>query len=247
MDRQRRADRRGHRLLDQVGLRGTGAPRRLEHRTLLDVGDRRRHAHEHPRALEPRDPGAGEDQADQPLRDLEVGDRPAAQRPHRDDVARRAPDHVPRLVPHRQHLLGAAVEGDDRGLVEDDPLPARVHERVRGAEVDGEVASHGPLALRRGRCSRTGRTSWAALAPVVAPGPVLVLPDRHRLLEGVDREPGGLEGLGPVRRRDDHGDRRLREREVTRAVQEREPLDARASGAGSRPRSRARRRTATSS
>ena len=36
VDRQRRADRRGHRLLDQVRLGGAGAPRRLEHRALLD-------------------------------------------------------------------------------------------------------------------------------------------------------------------------------------------------------------------
>ena len=71
----------------------------------------------------------------------------------------------------------------------------------------------------------TGRASCAAVGPVVAPGPVLALPDRDRLLEGVDREPRRLEGLGPVRRGDDHGDRCLRELEVTRAVQEREPLE----------------------
>ena len=50
VDRQAGADRRGHRLLDQVRLRGAGAARRLEHRALLDVGDRRRHADQHPRA-----------------------------------------------------------------------------------------------------------------------------------------------------------------------------------------------------
>ena len=42
VDRQRRADRRRHRLLDEVRLRRAGAPRRFEHGALLDVRDRRR-------------------------------------------------------------------------------------------------------------------------------------------------------------------------------------------------------------
>ena len=37
--------------------------------------------------------------------------------------------------------LGLAVEGDDRGLVEDDAPALGVDEGVGGAEVDGEVAS----------------------------------------------------------------------------------------------------------
>ena len=87
---------------------------------------------------------------DQALRDLEVGDRATAQRPHRDDVAGRAPDHLPRVVPHREHVLAAAVERDDGRLVEDDPLAPRVDKRVGGAEVDGEVPSQtGALPARR--------------------------------------------------------------------------------------------------
>ena len=82
-------------------------------------------------------------QADHFLRHFEVGDRTLAQGPHRDDVARRAADHLPRLVAHRQHFLVAAVEGDDRRLVEHDALTLGVHEGVRSAEVDREVAGHG--------------------------------------------------------------------------------------------------------
>ena len=55
VDRQRRADGGGHRLLDEVGLRRAGAPRRLEHGALLDVRDGGRHADEHTGAVEPRD------------------------------------------------------------------------------------------------------------------------------------------------------------------------------------------------
>src|SRR3954466_12058242 len=55
--------------------------------------------------------------------------------------------------------------------------------------------------------------------------PVLLLPDRHGLLQGVDGEPRGFERLGPVGRRCNHEHRRFRQLEVTEAVQQREPLD----------------------
>ena len=45
--------------------------------------------------------------------------------------------------------MGAGVQRDDGGLVEDDALAARVDERVGGAEVDGEVASSGVAPLDR--------------------------------------------------------------------------------------------------
>jgi hypothetical protein len=93
--------------------------------------------------LQARDPRLLEEQANQALRDLEVGDRATAQRSDGDDVAGRAADHVPRRVAHGQHFLGAAVERDDGGLVEDDAATARVDERVRGTEVDGEVERQG--------------------------------------------------------------------------------------------------------
>ena len=55
VDRQRRADRRGHRLLDEERLRRARAPRGFEHRALLDVRDGRRHADQHARTLQARD------------------------------------------------------------------------------------------------------------------------------------------------------------------------------------------------
>src|SRR5690606_19601227 len=140
VDRQPRPDRRGHRLLDQLRLHGAGLAGRLGHRPLLDRGDRGRHADDDAGTVEPVDADPLEQQADHLLGHLEVGDRPFAQRPHGDDVARGAPDHLPGVAPHRQHLVGAAVERDDRGLVQDDALTPGVHQRVRGAQVDREVA-----------------------------------------------------------------------------------------------------------
>jgi hypothetical protein len=91
---------------------------------LLDVRDRRWHADEDTRAVDARHPGTLEQNAEQALGDLEVGDRAAAQRTDGDDVARCAPDHLPRLVTDRKHLVAATVERDDRRLVDDDAFAA---------------------------------------------------------------------------------------------------------------------------
>ena len=56
VDRQPGADRRGHRLLDELRFGRTGTARRLGHGTLFDFGDGRRHADHDTRAVEPRHP-----------------------------------------------------------------------------------------------------------------------------------------------------------------------------------------------
>ena len=88
-------------------------------------------------------------QTDHALCDVEVGDGAATQGPHRHDVAGRAPDHLPRLVAHRQHVSRAAVQGDDGRLVEDDASSALVDEGVRRTEVDGQVACRGSVLAFR--------------------------------------------------------------------------------------------------
>ena len=141
------ADGRRHRLLDEVGGRRAGAVGRLLHGPALDAGDGRRHADEHAGPVEPRHAAAVQQQPDHALGDVEVGDRPLAQRAHRHDVARRPPDHLPGVLTHGQDLLGACVEGDHRGLVQHDALAPGVDEGVGRAEVDGEIPSH--VAYRR--------------------------------------------------------------------------------------------------
>ena len=149
----------------RYGLRRARAPRGFEHGPLLDVRDGRRHADQHPRAIQAVDAGALEQQPDHALRDVEVGDRAAAQGPHRDDVAGRAADHLPRLLPHREHVLRAAVERDHRRLVEDDPprsarTPAcspyrgRSRDRETGCGLTRRVGDDAPTARVRARAGR---------------------------------------------------------------------------------------------
>ncbi len=94
------------------------------------------------------------------LGDVEVGDRPLAERAHGHDVAGGAADHLPRLGADGQHLAAAGVVGDDRRLVQDDALTLGVDQGVRRAQVDRQVARH----LDHGR--RAGATSSAAKASV---------------------------------------------------------------------------------
>ena len=108
----------------------------------FDCGDRGRDADEHPGATEAGDPGALEQELDHPLGDVEVGDGAFAQGPHRHDVARGAPDHLPGLTAHVEHRVGAAVQGDNRWLVQDNAASFCIDERVGGTQVYREIPRH---------------------------------------------------------------------------------------------------------
>ena len=72
---------------------------------------------------------------------VEIGDHAVAERSHRGDRRRRAADHPLRLLADRVHLAVASVDRDHRRLGDDDALSAHVDERVRGAEIDREIAA----------------------------------------------------------------------------------------------------------
>ncbi len=146
VDRHAGADRGGHRFLDQVHAACAGAFGRLLDRAALDLGRTERHADQH--ARRGAEPAVAVHLADEVLEHLlgvgEVGDDAVLHRPDRGDVPRRAAEHVLGLHADRDDDLAAAarfvLDGDHRRLVEDDALAADVDERVRRAEVDGDVA-----------------------------------------------------------------------------------------------------------
>ena len=75
------------------------------------------------------------------LCDVEIGDDTVSQRPNRLDVRRGPPDHSLGSHPYFERSVVVGIDGDHRRLVEDDPLPADKHQRVRGAEVNRHVAT----------------------------------------------------------------------------------------------------------
>ena len=137
------ADRGGHRLFDhEHRLAGAGELGGFLHRASLDARDPRRDADHHawlrPLALV----HALDEVAQHLLADVEVGDHAVLQRADGLDVAGRAAEHALRLDADREHAAVVGVDRDDRRLVEHDPAPSHVDERVGGAEVDGHVAAN---------------------------------------------------------------------------------------------------------
>src|SRR5205823_6200361 len=72
---------------------------------------------------------------------VEVGDDAVLQGPDRLDRAGRPPEHALRLDADRMDLAAPSVDGDDRGLRQDDAATAHVDERVCRPEVHGHVAA----------------------------------------------------------------------------------------------------------
>ena len=102
----------------------------------FDRRNRRRNTNDDPGFVETGYTDAFQQDADHLLRHLKVGDRTFSQGPHGHDVARRSTDHVPRLATHGQHILGAAIDRDNRWLVENDPLVTGINQRVGRAQID---------------------------------------------------------------------------------------------------------------
>jgi hypothetical protein len=63
-----------------------------------------------------------------------------AERPVGGDAGRRTADHPLGVVTDGVHLARAVIDRHHRGLREDDAVAADVDDRVRGAEVDRDVA-----------------------------------------------------------------------------------------------------------
>ena len=76
------------------------------------------------------------------LRHVVVGDDAVLERVLGGERLGRVVDHVLRLVADGENAMGALLDGDDRGLVDDDALARHRDERVRGSKVDGHVGAH---------------------------------------------------------------------------------------------------------
>ncbi len=140
-DRKSRADRGGHRLLDQVRLSRARAERCLFHRTLLHACDAGRNADDDARMCKAVLVHLLDEVTQHLLRHVEVGDDAVLERADCGDRPGRAAEHPLRLDTDGVHLACALVDRDDRGFREHDPAPSDVHECVRGPEVHGHIAA----------------------------------------------------------------------------------------------------------
>ena len=135
------ADRRRHRFFDQINFARAGVRGRFAHGALFHFGDagrdRDHHARPrpHPSVVHFRD-----EMAQHRLGHFEIGNDAVLQRPHRDDVAGRAPEHPFRFVADGQALWRAGLHRHHRGFAQDDALVLDVNKRVGRTEIDPDVA-----------------------------------------------------------------------------------------------------------
>ena len=143
LDGQVGADSGSHGLLDQVGLASTGLDRGLKDSTLLDRRDTGGNADDNARTRGPRIALLGslvDKVAKHGFGNIEVGDDAVLQGTNGHDVAGRTAEHALCLDTDRQDALVVLVDGDNRGLANDDALAAHGDKRICGAEVDGKIA-----------------------------------------------------------------------------------------------------------
>ncbi len=140
-DRQSRADRRHHGLLHEIHFAGLGAIGRVLHGALLHLRNLGGHAdhdarmHQHLAVVRLLD-----EVVQHLLGDFEVGDHAVLHRLDGHDVAGRAPQHLLGFFAHGFHFAGVFVDGDNRGLIDDDALAGRVDQSIGGAQIDGQIA-----------------------------------------------------------------------------------------------------------
>jgi hypothetical protein len=135
------ADRRSHRLLDQVGLAGARGEARLLDRPLLHAGHAGGNADDHSGVGEAVLVNALDEVPQHLLCDVEIGDDAVLEGTNRLDGARGPAQHALRAHAHRVDLARARVHGHHGGLGEHDPATPDVDQRVRGTEVNRHVAA----------------------------------------------------------------------------------------------------------
>jgi hypothetical protein len=161
LDRQTRADRGGHGLLDEEHAPGAGELRGFLNGAPLHRGRARRHADHDLRAHKgPPIMHLADEMLDHFLGDLEIGDDAVSHRADRLDIAGGATEHhLGRVADGFDDLLAVAyLERDDGGLVQDDPPAFDIDEGVGGAEIDRHVGrNHAEETAECHRCRGPNR------------------------------------------------------------------------------------------
>ena len=134
------ADRRGHGLFDEIDLAGARAIGRVLHGALFHRRDFAGHAdddarmHQHAAVVrllnEIRQHFFG---------DFEVGDDAVLHRLDGHHVARRAAEHFLGFAADGDDFAADFVDGDDRGLVDDDAFAVGEDQGVRRSQIDRQV------------------------------------------------------------------------------------------------------------
>ena len=149
VDREPNPEGGGDVGLDQLdGPPPTGLLGRLLHRPLLHRAEPRRHDHQQLRPGPPAGVHLEQHVAQHPGADVDVGDHAVLHRPDHLDRRRRAAQHAAGLAAHGHRPPVLRRQGDEGGLLEDDPAPGDEHGGRARSQIDGRVATLQAPALR---------------------------------------------------------------------------------------------------
>jgi len=138
-----RANRRCHRLKDQMNVRGPCVRRRIADRAAFNRGGARRHT-DHDFGVAKHALLAVhllDEVLDHLFGHFDVGDHTIAQRADRLDAVGGLPHHHLRIIANCLHAADAVdrLNRDHRRFVQNDPLILHVNQRVGGSEIDRHV------------------------------------------------------------------------------------------------------------
>ena len=136
---------RGHGLLDEVGLAGAGLDGGLEHGAFLHRGGAAGNADDDAGLRLPGILPLGglvDEGRQHRLGHIVVSDHAVFQRMLSRKCVGRVVDHVLRLMTDGQHAMGRLLYGDNRGLVDDDPLAGNGNKGIGSPQVNGHVRRH---------------------------------------------------------------------------------------------------------
>jgi hypothetical protein len=135
----------GQGLGDEVGHAGAGRDGGVTHGTRFHAGDADGHAHHHLGAALEAAAQLGDEIAQHAFGDAVVGHHTVAHGANDFDGLGGAAQHGPRLVAHRQDLVGHQRDCHHRGLIEHDTLAVDSDDHVDRAEVNTYLlAEHRP-------------------------------------------------------------------------------------------------------
>ena len=119
-------------------MRGASGSSSLLKRPTLDRRRCSGDGQEHPRSAHPRDTAAVKGAAQHARRHIEIGNSPLPKRTDGYDVVGGASYKLGGVTPEGEHLAGSRVDGNHRGLLNDQALATHRHPEGGGANVDGD-------------------------------------------------------------------------------------------------------------
>ena len=149
MHGQTNANRRGHRLLDQIDLARASVRGGIFDGPFFHFRDAGGDGHHDPGSDQFATVNLLDEMPQHGLRDFKIGNHAIFHGPDGDDVAGRAAEHALGFLADSQDVGRSRLDGNDRRFTQHDPLITHINERIRSPKVYPNVVGKQTLKLRK--------------------------------------------------------------------------------------------------